>query len=356
MSQHLSEQTIAVIQNELLDWYRENCRDLPWRKDKDPYKIWVSEIMLQQTRVDTVIPYFERFIDQFPTIESLAEASDERVVKAWEGLGYYSRVRNLHSAVKEVVATYDAKVPSDPATISKLKGVGPYTTGAILSIAYDKKVPAVDGNVMRVFSRLFALTDDIAKPATRKKMEQIAQHVIPESAPGDFNQALMELGATICTPQSPRCLFCPVQSVCDAFAQGIEQELPIKTKATPPKQVEVVFAWIEREDHILVEKRPEQGLLAGMWALPTFEATDRENPIQVMEGFYAQKRIPATNYKVRGTLEHIFSHRHWNVTLLEMELAHDDWALPDRWEWMHMREILAKPFSNVYRKAMHFLL
>lgn len=350
-------EVVEVIQRELLIWYYKNRRNLPWRKDRDPYRIWVSEIMLQQTRVDTVIPYYERFLNQFPTLQDLAEATDDQVVKAWEGLGYYTRVRNLHSAVKEVSAKYGGKVPDDVETLSTLKGIGPYTTGAILSIAFNKKVPAVDGNVMRVFSRLFAMPDDIARPSTRKKMEQIANHLIPAEAPGDFNQALMELGAMICTPSSPQCLFCPVQPVCDAFQEGLQHELPRKKKAKPPIPMDVVFAWIRCGDEILIEKRPDTGLLAGMWAIPTIEEVFEENYLETLGRFCDKKGIPATNYKVRGQIEHIFSHRHWKVTIVEAVVSQKQsiTSLPANWQWLNIDDFEKKAFSNVYRKAFHLL-
>lgn len=350
-----SESVVETIQQNLLDWYNQNKRDLPWRQNKDPYRIWVSEIMLQQTRVDTVIPYYERFLNRFPTIESLAEANDDAVIKEWEGLGYYSRARNLHSAVKEVVAEYGGKVPDQVEQISKLKGVGPYTTGAILSIAYDKKVPAVDGNVMRVFSRLFLIEDDISQQTTRKKMEKVANRLIPESAPGDFNQALMELGAMVCTPQSPKCLFCPIQSVCKAYQEGREAELPRKKKATPPKPVDVVFIWIVSENKVLIEKRPENGLLANMWSIPTIEIPPKENYLKVFNELCDTKNIQLTNIVIRGNLDHIFSHVHWKITLVQADLKEIP-SLPEQWEWVDFDQLYTRAFPNVYRKALQQLV
>lgn len=342
---------VSKIQTELLDWYAHHQRDLPWRKDQDPYKIWVSEIMLQQTRVVTVIPYFNRFIERFPTIKDLANASDDDVVKMWEGLGYYSRVRNLHSAVKEVIVNYGGKVPDTVEEISKLKGIGPYTTGAILSIAYQKKVPAVDGNVMRVYSRIFALYDDIATPATRKKMEAIGEIVIPEHAPGDFNQALMELGATICTPTSPQCLFCPISSVCQAYEQGLQDELPQKKKAKPPTPVKVRFAWIESGDSVYIVKRPDEGLLAGMWSLPTFEGTFQQSEDAIGEFLHFRGWIVQSR-KMEAKLDHVFSHRHWQVEVERIQLCH----MPADWyeneEWICIDKIHQKAFPNVYQKAI----
>ena len=235
MSREKTEAAAAFFAAELLNWYDANKRDLPWRRDRDPYRIWVSEVMLQQTRVDTVIPYYERFMERFPTVRHLAEAPEEEVLKCWEGLGYYSRARNLQAGARQVVELYGGVVPDDKAAISSLKGIGPYTAGAILSIAYNKPEPAVDGNVMRVMSRYFLLEDDIAKPSARTKIERLAASIIPEGRAGDFNQAVMELGALVCTPKSPGCLLCPVLAQCAGRAAGRERELPVKSKAKPPR-------------------------------------------------------------------------------------------------------------------------
>lgn len=352
----IDKEVAQVIRRELLDWYERNRRNLPWRKDREPYKIWVSEIMLQQTRVDTVIPYFQRFIDQFPTLNDLALASEEQVVKAWEGLGYYSRVKNLHAAAKEVSANYGGRVPDDLKTISQLKGIGPYTAGAILSIAYNQPVPAVDGNVMRVFSRLFRIMDDITLVSTRKKMEHITMQLIPTEVPGDFNQALMELGALICTPSSPQCLFCPLRSVCNAYAEGVEEELPRKKKSKPPKQMNMVMGWLVYDQRALIEKRPDEGLLAGMWGLPTIQYTEKEEPISKFDSFCDTNGFHVTNVKVTGNFEHIFSHQHWKVTVVQGEVAHLTKPLPSAWSWMTAEEINQKAFSNVYRKALQLFI
>jgi A/G-specific adenine glycosylase len=262
----------AHFGRELLAWYRANKRQLPWRENRDPYRIWVSEIMLQQTRVDTVIPYFSRFMERFPTIRALAEAPEEEVLKCWEGLGYYSRARNLQAGAQEVVRLYGGIVPDDVAAVSALKGVGPYTAGAIMSIAFNRPEPAVDGNVMRVFSRYYLLEDDVAKPSVRVGIERLARAIIPEGAAGDFNQAIMELGALVCTPKSPGCLLCPVLAHCAGRAAGREAELPVKTKAKPPRPELRLAALIEgageMAGRVLVRRRPDSGLLARMWELP----------------------------------------------------------------------------------------
>jgi A/G-specific adenine glycosylase len=231
----LQAETAVFFGRELLGWYDIVKRKLPWRINRDPYRVWVSEIMLQQTRVDTVIPYYERFMKRFPTVQALAEAPEDDVLKHWEGLGYYSRARNLQTGAREVVDRYNGIVPDDAAAVASLKGVGPYTAGAIMSIAFNRPEPAVDGNVMRVLSRFWLLEDDIAKPAARVKIERLARSIIPEGRAGDFNQALMELGALVCTPKSPGCLTCPVMEHCAGRLAGREVELPIKTKAKPPR-------------------------------------------------------------------------------------------------------------------------
>lgn len=262
----------------LLEWYRSVRRDLPWRRSRDPYCIWISEIMLQQTRVETVIPYYNRFMELFPTVDKLAWAPEEQVLKAWEGLGYYSRARNLQAAAREIVELHGGIVPDTPEGIRGLKGIGPYTAGAVLSIAYNKPEPAVDGNVMRVLSRYWELEEDIAKPSTRIGIEKLARALIPEGTAGDFNQALMELGATICTPKAAHCLPCPVMEHCAARLAGRVEELPVKAKAKPPRPERRAVALVEGAGElagrILIRQRPGDGLLARLWELPHVQLED----------------------------------------------------------------------------------
>lgn len=301
----------------LLEWFRIHKRDLPWRRTKDPYRIWVSEIMLQQTRVDTVIPYYHRFMEQFPTVEALAEAPEEVVLKAWEGLGYYSRARNLQAAVREVKERYGGRVPDEPDQISSLKGVGPYTAGAVLSIAFNRPEPAVDGNVMRVFSRFFLMLDDIVKPGTRTEMEKLARELIPEGEAGDFNQALMELGALICTPKSPHCLICPVMEHCAGRLSGMEEQLPIKKKAQPPRREQRIVALIEgtgnRAGQILIRRRPKEGLLAGMWELPHYPAEDDDGKVLLRGKLLEEESLQIVPLDKWFRTDHAFSHIHWEM-------------------------------------------
>lgn len=312
----------------LLDWYMINRRDLPWRRHNNPYFTWVSEIMLQQTRVDTVIPYFNRFIANFPTVQALAEAAEEEVLKNWEGLGYYSRARNLQAAAQQVMELHGGEMPQDKQAVFALKGVGPYTAGAILSIAFNQPQPAVDGNVMRVLSRYFLIDEDIMKGSTRVLMEELAGELIPEGRARDFNQALMELGALVCTPKAPHCLTCPVMEQCSGRIAGRELTLPVKTKAKPPRPEQRLVALVEgRGEHrgqVLVRQRPATGLLARMWELPHVLAAPAaagkaagplaDEPAMALlagslwaEGFAARPEGLATH------AEHVFSHIVWNL-------------------------------------------
>lgn len=344
------KQIETQIPKKLLHWYQKSSRDLPWRKDKDPYKIWVSEIMLQQTRVETVIPYFKNFIHQFPTIQALANATEEKVLKAWEGLGYYSRARHLHSAAKEVMEHHQGKIPSDPEKLSRLKGIGPYTQGAILSIAFNIKWPAIDGNVFRVLSRVFAVSDDITQSSSRKTFEDLARRLIPEESPGDFNQALMELGATICKPTSPTCLLCPIREDCQAFHQGKQAEFPVKRKGRPPKKISVVFLWITDQKRVLLEKRKEEGLLAGMWALPTIELVNPSGMDTKIDEYLTENSIRYTKYTYLDQLEHIFTHRHWHIHLYAVHT--EPIEVQDPFSWVSFSKLSTVPMANVYRKAV----
>lgn len=291
----------------LLDWFYNNKREMPWRETKDPYKIWLSEVMLQQTQVNTVRPYYLKFIERFPNIETLAHAEIDEVSKYWEGLGYYSRIRNFHSAVREVRDTYNGVVPSDPETFLKLKGVGPYTQGAVMSIAFNHKVPAVDGNVYRVFSRLDNDDFDISKPAARRHFEQKVMRVMPDAA-GDFNEALMELGATVCTPKAPLCLFCPVMSHCESYAEGNVTERPVKLKKIKKQAEHYKVLVIEKNDKIYIERRPDSGLLQSMWQFPMFHIDTHPDTIE--EELNMALHIESTPFM---SLKHQFTHLTWHM-------------------------------------------
>lgn len=342
------------FQDDLTTWFQREKRDLPWRKDQDPYKIWVSEIMLQQTRVDTVIPYFNRFIHRFPTPEALAEADEQDVLKEWEGLGYYSRARNLQSAVKEVVARYNGKIPDDPDALGRLKGVGPYTKGAILSIAFDQPEPAVDGNVMRVLSRILYVEEDIAKAATKKLFEQLVRAIISEKDPSSFNQGLMELGALICTPKNPQCMLCPVQEHCAAFRMGIEQSLPVKTKGKKQKvQPYYVILATNDKKEVLIEQRPEDGLLANLWQFPMAQADELDFQ-DLSEWFLEQYGLAIESFEKLGQDKHVFSHLVWEMEIVKAAITGGSLS-HHRAKFANEQDLQVNPFPVSHQKIMEYL-
>ncbi|TLS48983.1 A/G-specific adenine glycosylase [Paenibacillus antri] len=358
----------AYFSKELLAWYRVQKRDLPWRRSRDPYHIWVSEVMLQQTRVETVKPYFKRFVTLFPTVDALAKAPEEKVLKAWEGLGYYSRARNLQSAAREVSERYGGTVPDTKERFSELKGVGPYTAGAVMSIAFNRREPAVDGNVMRVLSRYFCIEEDVAKGGTRAMMERLQYELIPEGEASDFNQAIMELGALVCTPKSPHCLTCPVMERCAGRLEGKEESLPIKTKAKPPRPEYRACALVVSEDggSVLLRKRPATGLLADMWELPHVEFAAMGWPAAMADaavgdalaGWLGAELGPEASGAVRpaepvGVAEHTFSHIHWNLRVHRLTAATAESApLQEPYRWVDRAGMEVHPLPNVFVRLL----
>lgn len=298
----------------LLAWYRRQGRDLPWRRQRDPYRIWVSEVMLQQTRVETVIPYYERWIARFPTAADLATAPADEVLQHWAGLGYYARARHLHAAAREVVARYGGTVPDDPAAFASLQGVGEYTAGAVLSIAYGRPLPAVDGNVLRVWARLANLDDDVTRTATRRKVAAQVAAVIPPGDAADFNQALMDLGALVCVPGLPHCGQCPLAAWCGARAAGRSGELPVRGKKAPPVPAPMVAGVVWDGGRVLLARRPERGLLAGLWEFPSFPVAPGEAPAGALaRGLARRFDLQVTVGALLVAVDHAFSHRRWHL-------------------------------------------
>ncbi|AII39115.1 MULTISPECIES: A/G-specific adenine glycosylase [Enterococcus] len=331
-----TDEETKEFQDQFIRWYEQEKRNLPWRYNRDPYRIWISEIMLQQTRVDTVIDYFYRFMEWFPTIEELATAPEEKLLKAWEGLGYYSRARNIQAAAKQIMSEFDGKMPQTPEEISSLKGIGPYTTGAIASIAFGLPEPAVDGNVMRVVSRLFCIEADIAKASSRKIFDEAMRKIIDETYPGEFNQAMMDLGSAICTPTSPKCEACPIQAFCLANKRGIQTSFPVKTKKAKPKDVYYISAALQNHSGAYYfEERDSQKLLANMWTFPMMEVTQEEyerlkkgweakQEVDLFDDLVAEdgKELPFEKQELfiwqtrhLGEVTHVFSHLKWHVLL-----------------------------------------
>ena len=327
-----TEQEVTSFQDAFLTWYQREKRNLPWRYNHDPYRIWISEIMLQQTRVDTVIDYFYRFMEQFPTIQDLANAPEDKLLKVWEGLGYYSRARNIQAAAKQIMEEFNGVFPSTVDEIRSLKGIGPYTAGAISSIAFEIPEPAIDGNVMRVVSRLFCIEADIAKASSRRPFDEAMRKIISKDQPGDFNQAMMDLGSSICTPTSPQCESCPIQSYCQAYRENRQTDFPVKSKKLKPKDVYYVAGIIEnKHQELFLQQRPETGLLANMWLFPLEEITaarfkelqeqydpsawDLFSSSLVAEDspdFFPEQAV-VWQKKVLGEVKHVFSHLRWHI-------------------------------------------
>jgi len=295
----------------LLKWYHKAARDLPWRRTKDPYKIWVSEIMLQQTQVDTVIPYYEKWIQRFPTLQHLAKAKLSDVLKYWAGLGYYRRARMLHQAACQIAKNLQGKIPQTPLELMKLPGIGRYTAGAIASIAFGVKTPVLDGNVIRVLTRLFAISEDVGKGETLERLWKIAESLVPEKNPGDFNQALMELGATLCTPENPQCQKCPVSSHCKAHEIKRETHFPVKLRKEKLEKKRTVALILRDNGTVLIQKQPETGRWGGLWTFPFWK--DKKSMLQEVE-------MAATNLKRRLTLHHGFTRYQIQLDVYEYQI------------------------------------
>lgn len=271
---------IEALRTNLVDWYRQHHRDLPWRRTRDPYAVWVSEVMLQQTQVKTVLGYYERWMRRFPSVEALAAAEEADVLHAWQGLGYYSRARRLLSGARAVAERHGGELPRDVKALLALPGIGPYSAGAIASIAFGLPEPIVDGNVVRVLCRLLALRGDPAKAPLKNRLWRLARELVPADEPAEFNQALMELGATICTPASPRCPECPVREQCRGLAQGIERRLPESAKRRAPTEVATAAAYVRRGERVLLRQMPPDAKRwAGLWVLPFVELAPSEAPL-----------------------------------------------------------------------------
>lgn len=370
-----SEEKIIDFQETLFNWYDQQSDEhaFPWRETKEPYHIWISEIMLQQTRSDTVIPYFENFIEAFPTIKDLAEASEDKVLKMWEGLGYYSRARNIKEAATQIVLHHDGVFPNEPEEIIKLKGIGPYTAGAISSMAFALPTPAIDGNLMRVLSRLFEIDLDIAKQKNRKVFETVALYLIDEERPGDFNQALMDLGRTVCTPKNYFPEQSPVKEFNASYINDTWQKYPVKRKKNKPKPVTYVALMIQNDEgEYLLERRPETGLLASMWQFPLIKVeeiiTDGTwkpfKPV-ILEALAVEEKefieqYTTENYQVpvqisdqtSGVVQHVFSHLKWKVSIFEGKAKTDllSEELPENCEWVKVEDFDNYTFPTVQKK------
>lgn len=364
------EDKILSFRQKLLAWYDENKRDLPWRRSKNPYHIWVSEIMLQQTRVDTVIPYYERFLDWFPTVESLAIAPEDRLLKAWEGLGYYSRVRNMQTAAQQIMSEFEGKFPSTYEGISSLKGIGPYTAGAISSIAFNLPQPAVDGNVMRVLARLFEVNHDIGNPSNRKIFQAMMEVLIDPDRPGDFNQALMDLGSDIEAPVNPRPEESPVKDFSAAYQHGTMDRYPIKAPKKKPISIYLKALVVQNnQGQFLLEKNESEKLLAGFWHFPLIEVDEFSDQTQdldlfsqVAEPILQLGPSPQESFEQDYDLEvdwqdlrfeevkHIFSHRKWHIQIIEGQVTKTQEYVDREVLWLSPEEFINYPLAKPQQK------
>ena len=334
------------VSQPLLAWYDEHARTLPWRGIHDPYRTWVSETMLQQTRVETVLSYYNRFLDRFPDVAALARAPEDDVLKLWEGLGYYRRARNLQKGARQVMEAYGGVIPPEPSELLNICGIGAYTAGAIASIAFDRPVPAVDGNVIRVVSRVAGIRENVGMPSVKREIERIAGELVPDKRPGDFNQAMMDLGATVCTPGTPGCDRCPLTGLCDAYRAGDAEDIPQLPRKNPPREIDYDLCLIFSGERVLMRQRTET-MLQGLWVYP------------MLEGWHTARRLPAavkrrtglavTDVESAGEARHVFTHQVWRMKIYAMRTDAPD--APEGWRFLSRGEMDALALPTAVKKA-----
>jgi A/G-specific adenine glycosylase len=346
---------VSGLRRALLAWYDRHARDLPWRRTRDPYAIWLSETMLQQTRVETVIPYYEKFLARFPSVDALAAADSDEVTRLWSGLGYYSRARNLQAAARRIVDEHGGALPDDVDALRALPGVGRYTAGAVASIAFDRAAPIVDGNVARVLARVLELRDEIGAPAMQKQLWAEAEALAAGPRPGDLNQALMELGALVCTPRAPKCLVCPLREHCRGLAAGEPEALPNKRKKSAPKPLAAVAALVARGERLLAVRRPPEGLLGGLWELPGGELARGEAPRAALERALAEALgLALAGVAPLGRVRHQFTHRTLTLHVFRAEAKPGRIARRgfDAHRWVSRAAFARLGLSTLARKAL----
>jgi len=350
------EYSVPSIRRKLLRWYRDNGRDLPWRKTTDPYQIWISEVMLQQTRVETALPYYQTFLKRFPTVQALAKALRDDILKTWENLGYYSRATHLHEAAQIVVERFGGRLPGNVEDLRTLPGVGGYTAGAIASIAFGKAVPAVDGNARRVLMRLFAVTAAIDRPSTVRQVQALAEKLVPASAPGDFNQALMDLANSLCTPRKPACSRCPLEKQCRARREGNEEAIPQRPQRGRIPERQAVAALIQnRKGRLLVVQRPGKGLLSALWKLPGGFLREGEAPAEgLIRAVREEVGVESKPQLPLGAVRHSYTHFRMILHVFTGLIAcgRPRALLGGEIRWAAPEDLAALAFSKADRLAM----
>jgi A/G-specific adenine glycosylase len=350
---------VTALRGQLLRWYRRHRRDLPWRRTRDPWAIWVSEAMLQQTRVETVVPYYERFLHRFPDVASLATADLEDVLGLWAGLGYYSRARNLHGAARQVMERFRGRIPGTAEALRTLPGVGRYTAGALASIAFDRPEPVVDGNVARVLARLHGIREDLARPAVQARLWEEAGRLARGRHPGDLNQALMELGARVCTPRQPDCAACPVASACRARREGALDSIPRPRRRPAPRRVRAVAALVARRGRVLAVRRAASGLFGGLWELPGSEIGARERPDRALGPALARATgLALKDIEALGVVTHLLTHRSVETHVFRARVASGRVRLTGyaAHRWVTPEALSALPQGRAARRAIGLAL
>ena len=346
------------IRRKLLIWYDKTKRNLPWRKTKDPYKIWVSEIMLQQTQVKTVIPYYERWMRTLPSIEKLASAPEQKILKLWEGLGYYSRAKNLKKSAKIVNKEMNGKLPKTVKDLQSLPGIGRYTAGAISSIAYGLKEPVLDGNVKRVLSRLFCINENGATSASENRLWEKATDLLSMSRPGDFNQALMELGATVCIPKLPICQKCPVQTICKAFLKNRVNEFPPSKRKIPSKNIEVSAGIIIKNKKVYIQQRSKVGLMGGLWEFPGGKRENKESIEECLKREIKEELgVKVVTLKKVMTIKHTYTQFRVTLNVFKCGLQKKQ-IRPngcEQWKWVSFPSLKTYPFPAANVKIVKYL-
>jgi A/G-specific adenine glycosylase len=343
----------------LMKWYGENQRTLPWRSTPTPYRVWVSEAMLQQTQVATVIPYFERFMEQFPDVHTLASAESGQVLKLWEGLGYYSRARNLHRAAQLICEMFDGRIPADEHSLRKLPGVGPYIAAAVLSIAFQKPYAVVDGNVKRVLARFCGVDFPVNHPQAHKYYQPLADALLSMQCPGDYNQAMMELGALVCSPQQPSCGKCPVTKYCRAYQTRRQTALPVTIKRPKIRKKQWLTLVIRREEQLLLGQRNNNGLLGGLWQFPTLESMSGNISIgkvrKMVESLY---RLPVLQVSEMPAVQHAFTHFKVSVQVYEVVVTGEVSLNNDleNYRWMPLEKVKNYPLSKIHMQILQYLM